>query len=352
MRALESFVLITALVAIATCLTDVCSAQEAPTSAELLATYGRLKSYCDKGIVLGQLKSEFTRCAQRDGRFKQVSRVEDVRTRIDIVWSDGEFFHQVWGFDDAGTLQTNGYTETPLQMHYLGMGDDIFLIFVLRRFFPEATTRDKLEGILRLFSPVADATDTRFYVLERLDNSPNGARDGYSIRHRLWVSREDGLIRKYEMSSPFPPKYVVELNHVDTANAPSEDDLRHAAPIFARFSMSNHPRNFIVGLWLLALLTGSIVWLAPGLLKGQEFIKEYRKYAWRLYWTIVAVALVCLVALGVLSIGAGGHPPAIVGVFILGAYCAVGLIILACLVLGSYLAQPIANILRRPPQGR
>ena len=346
MRAIKSTVIIAALATSAAFPPSECSAQEPPSPTDILAAYRRLNSYCDKGVELWQSRSEFSRCIARDGRFKEVSRSEESgRTRIDVVWTNGEILYRYWWFDNVEPVQTlDGYTESPLQWHYSGTRDDIFSLFVLQKFFPEATNKDLLERTLKVFSPVADATDTRFYVLERLEQRPSwGGNDAYTIRHRLLVSRDDGLIRKYEtFSHGLGSNYIVDLNYVDTAKSPSEDDLRFVAPLSARFSMGSHRAIFVAGLCLFAFLTGLIIWLVQGFIKGPGAIEVYRRGGWRLYSKIAVITLVCLMAFGILSLGAR----VILAVYFYGVYYAVGFGMVACFLLSSHLAQPMAEFLR------
>lgn len=242
------------------------SAQELPHVEDLLAAYGRLNAYCDKGTAISQIKIEFTRCASRDGRFKDTSHINESAQPF-VVWTDGLILYQN---SDSGI-----YVEIPLQERYPGMRDDIFLLFILRPFFPNAQNRQLLDGLVKLFSPVADANDAQFLVWEYLQQKPAwGTNAAYVIRHRLWVSREDGLIRKYEQSTSLGVNHIlVELSYVDTAKSPSEGDLRSAAPLGGLLSifMNRHRVIFVAGLFLLAFLAGSIGWLVPGfLMKSQR----------------------------------------------------------------------------------
>ena len=322
-------------------LADACLAQEIQKPPELLAAYQRLSSYCDAGT---ESDERFERCADASGRFKESRLTDNYWKNRYITWSDGELIYSLHAIEDSGVQRTTFYGESPLAFQYAGQGQEVFLVFVLQKFFPHERSQQALIASLNSFVPQPELSNAQFIVLERREIHNY---ESLVTWHLLWVSREDGLIRKYEGTNPYLPPRVVSLEYVDTKRILSHDDLWHGAAFLDRYSMHSHTMSFAAGLGALAFAIGCALWSVLALTSEPRLIDRIRARLWRAYKVIVAAIVVSLVALTVVSIGGGGHPPPIIIALVAGPYAAIGLVLAACLIFSSYIAEAMTRYMRK-----
>jgi len=351
---LQFTVLRTTIVAGILTLAPAAVAQETLRPPDLISAYLGLTSYCDKGtysekIFTTERSESFERCALRDGRFKDTTIVNDSWRPFSIRWSDGETLFRHDGHFDAGAQQTTWYAEEPLAHEYSAPIGEISLVLILSRFLPRdrrLTSWNEVTRMLNLYSPNLTLSDSQYFILERRETHTLA---GDVTTHRLWVSRQDGLIRKVEHLHPNSMTVVV-LDSVDTATTPSREQLSHSAPLTTRYSLTKGNRPFvaIVAQCLLAATIGFVVWLAIGLTTAPGFIERVRPRLWKWYKLVVALLSVCLFVLALVALPLnGGHPPAIVGVYVVAVYAAIALLVAACFIGISYLTAPLVRYIRR-----
>ena len=130
-----------------------------------------------------------------------------------------------------------------------------------------------------------------------------------------------------------------------TALPLADAELRHDVPLLARYSLMNNPQVFMGGLVLAAGILGTAFWTLL-LVLGMNLATKRRRL-WRAQAWAVGVIAVLLGVLAVLTAGGGGHPPAIVYVYVLGIWCAVVFGMSALFTLASYPVEFVARRWRR-----
>ena len=333
-------------------LTGAAEGQEAEALPDLIATYTALSTYCDKGTASGELAESFQRCAQRDGRFKVESRIENYSRNFSFNWSDGKVFYAYGGYYDTGSQRTSYYLERPLSHEYLVPKDEVFPLLVLQKIFAVGGTLDEIRQTYRLFSRNPELSDRQFIVLDQIEAFPQSDPSISVVRtRRLWVARRDGLIRKYEeLRSNVPEnlaRTVVALDYVNTARSPSQEELWYTAPLAARYSLGNHPAIVTGVLAGVTFAIGCALWLSVGLRISSGVVQRVRRRLWKVYKVIVAVLLGLLILMAVVASGGSGHPPPIVYVLVAAGYSAIGLLLAACLIFSSYFTDSLAQYMRR-----
>ena len=221
------------------------------------------------------------------------------------------------------------------------------MLFVLRKFFPYATNRDGLSSVADSFVLNTAESDQEFLVSDRIEHhrAIDNQREYFTL-HRLWVGRKDGLIRRYELTNPYFRQTVL-LDDVKPNADLVEDDLRYAPPFWTRFSMTSNPVPFAVILSSLAFAIGVVVWWPFAVVRGMPAMERLRSRLWKGYKVVAVVVVVCLLALALLTMGGQGHPPPIIVALVAATYAGLGLVLAACLILGSYVVPPAATVLAR-----
>jgi hypothetical protein len=307
--------------------------------------YFALSSYCDSGRRSWRDNARqpfiqelgFRRCARADGRFKSVET--DPRTRsAEIKWADERRIYRYleWGrryqelpFNDASLF---GYYE---------VRSEIFPVFVFEAFSSDArrlVRKDERARYFSSFSRNAALSTPEYIVFERMDP---GGRSG----ERLWVRHADRSIFRHESLRDGGVVRLVEVTAFELNRPLSDAELRHNVPLLARYSLMNNPAVFMAGLVGCAGIVGAAFWVLLAVL-GMD-IAAKRRRLWRAQaWAFGAVALL-LGVLAALTAGGGGHPPAIVYVYVLGVWCAVVFAMAALFTLASYPVQFAARRWRR-----
>jgi len=190
--------------------------------------------------------------------------------------------------------------------------------------------RDPLRG-LAMYKPKAALSTPERTAFERFQD-PHERR-----AERLFLSNRDQTLVRYEqLTDGVVLRYVEVAPQLDRALPAAE--LAHQAPWSTRFSLSNNQPVFLGGLFALTtLLSGGVwAWLFARASDPQSVLHGRRKL-WRFQrWALGgSVILLALLAVGTLVTPGRGHPPAIIAVFVLAFWCALGFGLLACFTLAS-----------------
>lgn len=319
-------------------------AQE-PSVAAILGSYVGAESYCDSGTMAmrsepahGFQATPFERCAHRDGRFKMVELPGQRHQQVS--WSDGKVHrvhHAVIDQYRESTLRD------PALFGLYEQPGSVFPVFVLRLYAWDDSRRlvdpAERQRYIQGYRPVAALSTPEHAIHER----PNEAWPRNS--ERIWVRRSDGAVTRYEGL-----RDGAVLRYVDFASrrvgAPlTEADLSHSVNLMSKVSLRNNPAVFVALLFAAALAAGALGWGWLLASRPREQVLHWRRRAWLWQLRALAVVAVLLLGLGLLTlIGPDkGHPPAIVIVYLLAIWAAVGFGLLAAITLAGHLVQPFVR---------
>jgi hypothetical protein len=313
-----------------------------PASLGSIATgYAAANTYCDAGKrgwrtdyrVPGMpeqtFEQTFERCARRDGRFKYVET--DKYSGLTANWSDGRQHYRY--FKHGRVYQERSLDDVTLDVQYRDRSQ-IFPAFVLGLF--AADPRDLLEGVRRtryfeFFTRNTALSTPEYSVFERADTYGSD---------RILIRNADQSIARYERVRGDVVMRYVEITSRTLNRNLTDGDLRYDVPLYVRFSLSNNPKAFVAGLFVIAGLVGALVWGWAFACTDQiEYVTRKRWFLWRLQFWIFGVTGLLLAVLAAVSAGGSGHPPAIVYVFGMGIVAAVAFGLTACFTLASYPMQ-------------
>jgi hypothetical protein len=298
-------------------------------------------SYCETGKwgmrdspAHGYTEVAFARCAHSDGRFKLIEFAD--RPQKFIIWADSDKHYRY--SESAGIYQEYPVDQPYINSPYGARGETYpaFLsrMFAWRAMGPSgaADSASRLEG----FRASGALSTGQHTVYERYVDDQRG------VGERLWVLNKDRSITRWEGLQGGEVHRFVEITSQEINPRLAEEDLSYRVPLFVRFSLQNNPKAFIAGLFVASALAGMLFWswLFARAASVDDIARKRRKL-WRFQlWTFGVIGAV-LAALAVLaSIGGDrGHPPAIVLVLVLAAWCAVIFALTALFTLTSYPAQ-------------
>jgi hypothetical protein len=282
-------------------------------------------------------ETAFKGCAHRDGRMKYVEFID--RDRQVYTWADAAGFYR---YSEYGNFYQT-YTDRDFPTHW-GYRRERLPSLTSRIFAWDSDHlegRDSLHG-LAAYKPKAALSTPERTVFERF-------LDAHERRgQRVYLSNRDRTLERYEeLKDGVVMRYVEVTPQLD--GPVSAADLVHRAPFWTRFSFSNNRPVFLSALFALTVLLGGGVWAwlfarAPdrqSVLSGRRKLWRYQLLA--LGGTAIVLALL---AVGTLVTPDRGHPPAIVGVIVLGFWAVLGFGLLACFTLASY---PVQWLLRPRP---
>jgi len=327
-----------ALLAFGLALLPLAASGAEPLSLETVAAeYFRAQTYCDSGHQWWrpELSDEFSfvRCARRDGRFKLTetyARAQLGTKWADVKWSDGKTYYRYLGYSQH-------YDERPLDDPFLfGLYKDpgqVFPVFVFQFFAGEPSRLVDVaerERYLRSFAASASLSSAEQTVFERTD--PNG-RDS----ERLWVVNATRTIVRHERLRDGAVTRYTEIRSRELNRPLSDADLTFDVPARVRFSAANNPRAFIAGVFAATIVLAAMVWTFVFVrARALDGIRRWRTGLWRWQLRGLVAAAIGLAILALLSLPGGGHPPAIVFVFVLGVYAAIGFGLIASFTAVSY----------------
>jgi len=260
----------------------------------------------------------------------------DPRSRsADVKWADAKHIYRwlEWG----RRYQELPFDDASLYGHYEVRGE-IFAVFVFEAFSSDArrlVRKDERARYLRSFSANAALSTAAYTVFERLDP---GGRSG----ERLWVRNADRSIFRHQSLRDGGVVRLVEVEAFEMNRELGDAELRHKVPLLARYSLMNNPRVFMGGLVVAAGILGAGFWTLL-LVLGMDLATKRRRLWLAQAWGLGVIA-VLLGALAALTAGGGGHPPAIVYVYVLGVWCAVVFAMTALFTLASY---PVEFVMTR-----
>jgi hypothetical protein len=260
----------------------------------------------------------------------------DPRTRSsEVKWADAKHIYRwlEWG----RRYQEMPFTDASLYGYY-EVRSEIFAVFVFEAFSSDARSLVRKEERARYFKSFNSNTalSTREYaVFERLDP---GGRSG----ERLWVRNADRSIFRHQSLRDGGVVRLVEVEAFEMNRPLGDAELGHRVPLLARYSLMNNPQAFMGGLVVAAGIVGAAFWTLL-LVLGMDLATKRRRLWLAQAWGFGVIA-VLLGVLAVLTAGGGGHPPAIVYVYVLAIWCAVVFAMTALFTLASY---PVEFVARR-----
>jgi len=323
-------------------------AQEPMSIESIAAGYFGTETYCETGKwgmradpKHGFTETAFSRCAHRDGRFKSVEHVD--RPRKEVIWSDSRKYYR-------HSEYANFYQEYSLDDTFLlafpGNRSELYPIYLSRLFnqySADAPSRTSTSYI-QTYKVSGALSSAQHTVFERFDD------ENHRRSERLWVRNTDKSIVRYEGLRDGAVLHFAEISSQEVNRAVTDAELSHRVPLFVRYSLQNNPGVFIAGLFVVAGFAGALLWgwLFSRATSFDDVVRKRRRL-WRLQlWSFGGIAII-LAALAVLSVivPGSGHPPAIVGVFMLAIWCAGAFALIACFTLMSYPVQLLLSTVAR-----
>jgi hypothetical protein len=254
---------------------------------ELIAAYSKLGSYCARARASeraggGGMVRELEHCILGDGRFRAVASSPAL---VEVTWSDGERQH--YHHRGVGAVAYDSYGNVP----------------AFRMNAPDLPPI--LQRSLGWYGlPVADMASLRarfkaFELNEELSTPELAAYEAPAgeplAGQRVWLAREDGLIRRAGWRNPNLGEVVLTEMRRDPVIAP--EALRHEAPAAAqvRYAVKQNLLELALVLSVLSFGLG----LAFGQLRRRAIGETVsRARAWRFYrWLLLSVPPAILLAL-------------------------------------------------------
>ena len=301
----------------------------------VLTAYTSLEGYCDTVTLQShELALELRRCYTRDGRYKRIEQVARNGYR-DVRWGDVAHAYS-WSTLPDGS--TNHYAEQPARTFSDAGHPEGLAARVLSPFLPSERTDDQARDTLRSMDAIENGAET--IILQRQHKSPAGT----NVVDRVWVRQADGFVVRAEET--WDGRVASSATLVEARANPTltRADLTESAPFFQRYSLKTRPMEFTGGLALLSFLVGialSVGWRRP---------RNWRRI-WLVYAKGIGITIALLVVLALLSLGSGGHPPAIVVPMILGLLAGVAALTLAALMLGIQMGDRTVRMVQRGSTG-
>lgn len=318
-------------------LSGLAPAQEPLSLSSVAERYARAETYCETGKWGMRWEPQypfqdtaFKGCAHRDGRMKYVEHID--RDRQVYTWTDAAGFYR---YSEFGNFYKT-YTDRDFPTHW-GFRREPLPALTSRIFawnLDHLDGRDTMRG-LSAYKPKPALSTPERTAFERF-------HDAHERRgERLYLSnRDQTLVRFEELKDGVVMRYVEVTARLDPPLASA--DLVHQAPFWIRFSFSNNQPVFLGTVFALtALLSGGFWALLLAKPQDRQRVLQGRRKLWRYQLLALGGTIVVLLVLAALSIvmPGSGHPPAIVGVFMLGFWAALVFGLLACFTLASYPVQ-------------
>jgi hypothetical protein len=255
----------------------------------LVSAYGKLGSYCARaqvweqaGDVAGPARA-LEHCVVRDGRFRSV--VTSSRG-AEVTWSDGEFhrFH----YRITGERPSDSYGRVPAAL-MSAPGVPPILDQALRWYGLGVADMASLRERFSSFEPNAELSTATLVAWE-------APPDGPELGRRVWIGREDGLIRRVGWPTPGQGEIALTEVRLDPVLAPQT--LQHEAPLKAR------AKAFVWDYLLAIALAISALSLALGLAFGHLRRRAAgaegaaRVRAWRHYRRLLVITAPLAILLG------------------------------------------------------
>jgi hypothetical protein len=258
----------------------------------LVSAYGKLDSYCAHGQVwepAGDVAGparELEHCVVRDGRFRSV--VTSSR-RVEVTWSDGEFHHFHHRITDE---RPHDYYGRVSVAHMIAPGVPPILDQALEWYGLGVADMAHLRGRFGSFVQNAELSTATLVAWE-------APPDGPELGRRIWIGREDGLIRRVGWPTPALGEIVLTEVRLDQVLAPQA--LRHEAPLSAR-AMA-FAWNYLPALALAISAVSVALGFAYGHMRRRAAGAEgaARARAWRHYRWLLAITAPLAILLGLFA---------------------------------------------------
>lgn len=286
-----------ALIAMAAwlCQAQLSSAQMPALSDQLLAAYSKLESYCATAHRQSgndpTAARKMEHCVHKDGRHKNL--VTGPR-EFEIGWGDGEFHysqsHHQPTWKDAQPIESFSWVET---RHVTAADVPPVLDHALRWYHLSAVSMEHLRDRFRAFEPKPELATAQLAVYEERDGDHPGGT-------RVWVSREDGLIRRVDHRSPIFP--ITEVTEVRLNQPLTPAQLVHEAPLGLRLRsvVKRYAVLIVVAASPLGFALGFVFWRFRRRAGSADALAS-RAHCWQIYrrvlaWTVAPAILLALFA--------------------------------------------------------
>lgn len=299
---------------------------------QLLQNYTKLTSYCDKGRLSSYRQTDqfhlekmelvpsrrFKRCFHSNGEFK-VEEYDIWRSKsVYSNWTNGKIQHRYVG-DFSGTpdqvesLKTLNYSEYSYSEYRKWNREEkhaAMIYYIL----------DKLlykEGFLWLLGSVNKRdlisyfnkykinhklSDDEFTILERKQiferNEKNNEVRLEVVKHILWISNQDMLIKKYQFHRDSVIEKSIELDEVRINPTLSREDLWFDVPFITvyleRYSLLNSPKIFLSASYSISFFLGLVFWLLKFLRNKAYLDKSYwsNSFLGRHFKALIFIAII------------------------------------------------------------
>jgi hypothetical protein len=203
---------------------------------------------------------------------------------VEVLWSDGESDH--YHYHDLGPRPSDSYGRVRAANR---RAPDVPPILMRTLYWYELRVAD-MAGLRGLFEEFESKPELSTAALAVYEVPPTG--------RRVWIGREDGLIRRVGSSNPGFGEIVLTDMQLDPVLSP--EALRHEAPAAARFFGA--PENLIAAALAVSALSFALGF-AYGQLRrraaGDEATDSAR--AWRSYRSFMVITAPLAILLGLFA---------------------------------------------------
>lgn len=226
---------------------------------KVVQKYLNLTAYCDTlGTFINNPSIHPThvreRCYQVNGAYK-IIYTEKGRGQMHLDWSDGETTYSIMGYIEKGVFKafTPSYQEEKLNHSASDKKQDSFIELILNKFMGSG---HYYQRFLDLFKVNHQLSNDDFVVLDY-----SHKRDETEILNRVWVSKKDTLILKYEEFKDSERVRLSEISNIRINPILTREDLEYAPSMFTKYSLSKQPVVFLAVLSLSALGISFFCWV-------------------------------------------------------------------------------------------
>jgi len=284
-------------------------AQSGSLADRLIAAYSRLDTYCDRaqqheGTIRGWPASPprlMEHCALRDGRHKATVGGKDDPRGLEVTWDDGELWHQYTR--SGGKRRFETYVRAPSAR--LEAADIPPLIgLVLRWYWLEVPDLAALKARLDAFEPLPEQSTQELEAYEAASPDP-------SLRQRLWISREDGLIRRVSWSRDDSASIEVMRVRLNEPVTPAQITRDVDLSLRLRFEAKKHALRLAAVVSVLSLASGLVFWrMRWRRCTDRQAVLALRRRRWALYRRVLCWSLPVALMLAFLLPTGGDMPGA------------------------------------------
>ena len=281
---------------------------------QLLQNYTKLTSYCDKGMLSSYRQTDqfhlekmelvpsqqFKRCFHSQGVYK-VEEYDIWRSkRVYFKWTDGVMKFRYLGEytgspDQVESLKTLNYYEYPYKAYGKNKHEAMMANILYK------LLNDRI-SIFNKYKINHQQSDDKFTILERKQiierNEKNNEVRLEVVKHLLWISNQDMLIKKYQFHRDSVIEKSIVLDEVRINPTLSRDDLWHDVPIITvyleRYSLLNKPKINLFASYSISFFLGLIFWLLKFLRNKAYLDKSYwsNSFLGRHFKALIFIAII------------------------------------------------------------